>query len=249
MLCLACPKCRAEHAELLCGPHQPLRGAYFWFLAPFNAQELARQFSTLDGLLKEGLAADAAAVAAARASKKAAAAVSNVHALRDDVHGSNVCHRDSQHDKDKDSGDDDDDEVCDGTSSGPLVLVPSCTKESELSAPVVKSAPWAAGSANRRRTLRRQMERITARLDELVRGACGGDQQSCSEAARRCRRCERILVAEWQVSPTACSEATSAVETCDGRCWGFLQNLEPSVGADLPTSKRAKNSTKHKGFE
>jgi predicted sulfurtransferase len=50
-VCLACDRCRRRDAELHCRAHRRLAGAYYWFLGPFDAAELAAQQAALEALV------------------------------------------------------------------------------------------------------------------------------------------------------------------------------------------------------
>ena len=98
----------------------------------------------------------------------------------------------------------------------------------------------AKATKNRRRTLRRQMARITARISELEHGQQisigknAEDSSTTKEArwSRRCRWCEKILLTE---SNTVLSSElyTSRDDCCNGKCWGFWK---PPPRNDLPAS-------------
>jgi len=169
-VCLACDACRRRDAELLCRDHRALKGAYFWFLGPFDAQQLLAQ--------KEALEA--------------------------------------------------------------FIAVPKGSQ---------KPSGWVGGSKRRGQTVRKQIGRITARLNELEReqsndvkaatkGTMAWALATGPDHPRRCRWCfhvlkqqvtERAREAAAIVSAQAPgeSEGSSSVAggvsgpACDGRCWGF----------------------------
>eukprot|EP01134_Creolimax_fragrantissima_P003463 CFRG3463T1 len=102
-------------------------------------------------------------------------------------------------------------------------------------------------SSNRRRSARKQINRVNERIEVLTAIMEGrGNERSVSNLSRKpyCRGCGRVgptdLLALMGESKNVKEE--EGVEACDGRCWGFMQVGRRDEYFDLDNASSASNA-------
>jgi len=178
----------------------PLGSCYFWFLDAFDKVELSSQRACLAGLLLDSEGSHTRQGMTKKTLEKKRAKEASSAAAADQVQV-----QDGGNDKSVRG------EGGEGVATNRVGIL--------------KNDSWAAGSKNRRKTLRKQLSRIDAALAKLEKGEsgeqppsrssssvdkatsggsntdnCGGRGGARVPVPRRCRWCEQVLTEEWQVS-------------------------------------------------